>query len=116
MTIAPPALLTIRSSPPHAPCLPLIPLIPQAFISGATAADVYVVMARTDGEGPKGISCFLVEKGMPGLSFGQMEKKLGWNSQPTAAVSQTHLVTDAPHRFASHRTAPYCTPHSPLHG
>ncbi|CAI5945822.1 unnamed protein product [Closterium sp. NIES-65] len=58
----------------------------MAFISGATASDVYVVMARTDGEGPKGISCFLVEKGMPGLSFGQLEKKLGWNSQPTAAV------------------------------
>ncbi|CAI5950845.1 unnamed protein product [Closterium sp. NIES-64] len=54
--------------------------------SGATASDVYVVMARTDGEGPKGISCFLVEKGMPGLSFGQLEKKLGWNSQPTAAA------------------------------
>ncbi|CAI5471434.1 unnamed protein product [Closterium sp. Yama58-4] len=58
----------------------------KAFISGATAADVYVVMARTDGEGPKGISCFMVEKGMPGVSFGQLEKKLGWNSQPTAAV------------------------------
>ncbi|GJP50069.1 hypothetical protein CLOM_g9213, partial [Closterium sp. NIES-68] len=58
----------------------------KAFISGATAADVYLVMARTDGEGPKGISCFLVEKDMPGVSFGQLEKKLGWNSQPTAAV------------------------------
>jgi len=44
-------------------------------------------MARTGGEGPGGISTFLVEKGTPGLSFGANEKKLGWNSQPTAVVN-----------------------------
>jgi alkylation response protein AidB-like acyl-CoA dehydrogenase len=43
-------------------------------------------MVRTGGAGPKGISCIVVEKGTPGLSFGAQEKKLGWKSQPTAAV------------------------------
>jgi alkylation response protein AidB-like acyl-CoA dehydrogenase len=58
----------------------------KAFISGAGASDLYLVMARTGGSGAKGISCIAVEKGTPGLSFGRNEKKLGWNSQPTAAV------------------------------
>jgi len=43
-------------------------------------------MARTGEEGPKGISCFIVEKDFPGLSFGKKAKKLGWNSQPTREV------------------------------
>ncbi|MDE0779322.1 MAG: acyl-CoA dehydrogenase family protein [Alphaproteobacteria bacterium] len=58
----------------------------KAFISGGSVADVYVCMVRTGGEGAKGISCIVVEKDTPGLSFGKLEKKLGWNSQPTAAV------------------------------
>jgi alkylation response protein AidB-like acyl-CoA dehydrogenase len=58
----------------------------KAFISGGGASDVYVCMVRTGGEGPKGISAVVVEKGTPGLSYGKQEKKLGWNSQPTAAV------------------------------
>lgn len=58
----------------------------KAFISGGGVSDIYMVMARTGGEGPKGISCFLVEKGTKGLSFGKKEDKLGWNSQPTCAV------------------------------
>lgn len=58
----------------------------KAFVSGAGVSDVYVVMARTGDDGPGGISCFVVEKGTPGLSFGAPEKKLGWHSQPTAAV------------------------------
>jgi alkylation response protein AidB-like acyl-CoA dehydrogenase len=58
----------------------------KAFISGAGVSDIYVVMARTGDDGPGGISCFAVEKGTPGLSFGAPEKKLGWHSQPTAAV------------------------------
>ncbi len=58
----------------------------KAFISGGGSSDVYVVMARTGGPGPKGISCFAVDKGIPGLSFGKQEKKLGWKSQPTSAV------------------------------
>ncbi|MFN4124306.1 isobutyryl-CoA dehydrogenase [Pannonibacter indicus] len=58
----------------------------KAFISGGGASDVYIVMARTGGEGPGGISCFVVDKGTPGLSFGAQEVKLGWKSQPTAQV------------------------------
>ena len=58
----------------------------KAFISGGGASDIYVTMVRTGGAGPSGISCFVVEKGTPGLSFGKREKKLGWNSQPTAMV------------------------------
>jgi alkylation response protein AidB-like acyl-CoA dehydrogenase len=58
----------------------------KAFISGGGASDIYLVMARTGEDGPKGISCFVVEDGAPGLSFGAPEKKLGWKSQPTAMV------------------------------
>ncbi|WP_372707181.1 acyl-CoA dehydrogenase family protein [Brevundimonas sp.] len=59
----------------------------KAFISGAGTSDVYVVMARTGEAGPKGISAFVVDKDAPGLSFGAQEKKMGWNSQPTAMVA-----------------------------
>jgi hypothetical protein len=58
----------------------------KAFISGGGRSDVYIVMARTGESGPRGISCFLVENGTPGLSFGAKEKKLGWHSQPTTMV------------------------------
>ncbi|MEX2630051.1 MAG: acyl-CoA dehydrogenase family protein [Tistlia sp.] len=58
----------------------------KAFISGGGASDVYVVMCRTGAPGPKGISTLVVPKDTPGLSFGKKEVKLGWNSQPTAAV------------------------------
>ena len=58
----------------------------KAFISGGGVSDVYVVMARTGESGPRGISCIVVEKGVPGLSFGAQEKKLGWKTQPTAMV------------------------------
>ncbi|XP_075046435.1 isobutyryl-CoA dehydrogenase, mitochondrial isoform X2 [Mixophyes fleayi] len=58
----------------------------KAFISGAGDTDVYVVMCRTGSSGARGISCLVVEKGTPGLSFGKKEKKVGWNSQPTRAV------------------------------
>ncbi len=58
----------------------------KAFISGSGVSDIYVVMVRTGEDGPKGISTLVVEKDTPGLSFGAQEKKLGWKSQPTAAV------------------------------
>ncbi|EME68975.1 Acyl-CoA dehydrogenase [Paramagnetospirillum caucaseum] len=58
----------------------------KAFISGGGRSDVYVVMVRTNGPGPKGISCLVVEPGAKGLSFGKQEKKLGWKTQPTASV------------------------------
>ena len=59
----------------------------KAFISGGGVSDLYAVMVRTGGEGPAGVSCLLVEKGTPGLSFGANEVKLGWKSQPTAQVN-----------------------------
>jgi len=58
----------------------------KAFISGAGVSDIYVCMVRTGEDGPKGVSCVVVEKGTPGLSFGKKERKMGWNSQPTAQV------------------------------
>jgi len=58
----------------------------KAFISGGGASDVYLVMCRTGGPAAEGISAIIVPKDTPGLSFGKKEKKLGWNSQPTAAV------------------------------
>lgn len=58
----------------------------KQFISGAGVSDVYVVMARTGADGPRGISAFVVEKDTPGLSFGANEEKMGWHAQPTAQV------------------------------
>ena len=59
----------------------------KQFISGGGENDIYVVMVRTGEEGPKGISCLVIEKDMPGVSFGAQERKLGWHSQPTAQVN-----------------------------
>jgi alkylation response protein AidB-like acyl-CoA dehydrogenase len=59
----------------------------KQFISGGGENDIYVVMVRTGDEGPKGISCLVIEKDMPGVSFGAQERKLGWHSQPTAQVN-----------------------------
>ena len=58
----------------------------KQFISGAGVNDIYVTMVRTGEDGPKGISCLVLEKGMAGLSFGAPERKLGWNASPTAQV------------------------------
>jgi alkylation response protein AidB-like acyl-CoA dehydrogenase len=59
----------------------------KAFISGGGENEIYVSMVRTGADGPKGISCLVIEKDMPGVSFGAQEKKLGWHSQPTAQVN-----------------------------
>jgi alkylation response protein AidB-like acyl-CoA dehydrogenase len=59
----------------------------KQFISGAGENEVYVTMVRTGEEGPKGISCLVIEKDMPGVSFGANERKLGWHSQPTRQVT-----------------------------
>lgn len=64
----------------------------KAFISGGGESEIYVVMARTGENGPKGISAFVLEKGMTGLNFGKKEKKVGWNSQPTRAVIMEDCV------------------------
>ena len=58
----------------------------KQFISGAGKSDIYVVMARTGGNGAGGISTLVVEGNTPGLSFGANERKMGWNAQPTRAV------------------------------
>ncbi|MFE5548082.1 acyl-CoA dehydrogenase family protein [Streptomyces sp. NPDC056534] len=58
----------------------------KQFISGAGASDLYIVLARTGGGGPGGISAFVVERGDPGVSFGANERKMGWNAQPTRQV------------------------------
>ncbi|UED87938.1 acyl-CoA dehydrogenase family protein [Streptomyces profundus] len=58
----------------------------KQFISGAGAARVYVVMARTGGAGADGVSAFVVERDDPGVSFGPDERKMGWNAQPTRQV------------------------------
>jgi len=58
----------------------------KQFISGGGVSDVYVTMVRTGDASPKGISCLVIEKDMPGVSFGAPERKLGWNASPTAQV------------------------------
>ncbi len=73
----------------------------KQFISGAGAADLYAIMARTGEAGPRGISCFLVEGGWPGLSFGANEKKMGWNAQPTRQVILDAVRVPAANRLAA---------------
>ena len=58
----------------------------KQFISGAGTSDVYVLMAKTSDAGARGVSAFIIPLGTPGLSFGNNEKKMGWNSQPTRQV------------------------------
>lgn len=58
----------------------------KAFISGGSTSDIYLCMVRTGEDGPQGISCLLVEKNRPGISFGKREQKMGWHSQPTTMV------------------------------
>jgi alkylation response protein AidB-like acyl-CoA dehydrogenase len=58
----------------------------KAFISGGSFSDLYVCMVRTADTGAKGISCIVVEKNTPGISFGKKEQKLGWCNQPTSMV------------------------------
>jgi alkylation response protein AidB-like acyl-CoA dehydrogenase len=58
----------------------------KQFISAAGAADIYIVMCRTGGDGPSGVSAVIVPADTQGISFGANEKKMGWNAQPTRAV------------------------------
>ena len=69
----------------------------KAFISGGGHSDLYVVMARTGADGPKGVSALLVEDGTPGLSFGANERKMGWKAQPTAQVQFDDCKVPANH-------------------
>ncbi|XOY56213.1 MAG: acyl-CoA dehydrogenase family protein [Rhodobacterales bacterium] len=65
----------------------------KAFISGGGYSDAYIVMARTGEAGPKGISAILIEADASGLSFGGLEDKMGWRSQPTRQVQMDDCVT-----------------------
>lgn len=67
----------------------------KQFVSGAGSAAVYVVMARTGGPGPGGVSAFLIERDVAGLSFGPDEAKMGWNAQPTRQVILDHVEVPA---------------------
>ncbi|WP_133138845.1 acyl-CoA dehydrogenase family protein [Legionella genomosp. 1] len=58
----------------------------KSFISGGSVSDVYLCMVRTGDESHHGISCLLIEKDTPGLSFGKLERKMGWHSQPTSML------------------------------
>ena len=71
----------------------------KQFISGAGAADFYFVFARTGDEGANGISAFAVMKDTPGLSFGALEKKMGWNAQPTRQVIFDNCKVPAANRI-----------------
>ena len=73
----------------------------KQFISGAGVADVYAVMVRTGGDGPSGISTLLIEKGTPGLSFGAVEKKMGWNAQPTRQVMMDNCRVPVANRLGA---------------
>jgi alkylation response protein AidB-like acyl-CoA dehydrogenase len=67
----------------------------KAFISGGGYSDAYVVMARSEGDGPKGISAFVLEDGAEGLSFGGLEDKMGWKSQETRQVQMDGCLVPA---------------------
>lgn len=73
----------------------------KQFISGAGSAGLYLVMARTGEEGPKGISAFLLTSDMDGLSFGANERKMGWNAQPTRAVIMDKVRVPAANRLGA---------------
>lgn len=73
----------------------------KAFISGAGATDLLIVMARTGGAGPKGISAFAVPADTAGVDYGRKEVKMGWNSQPTRAVSFDDVRIPADHLLAA---------------
>jgi alkylation response protein AidB-like acyl-CoA dehydrogenase len=73
----------------------------KQFISGAGVNDLYVTMVRTGEDGPKGISCLVLEKGMEGLSFGAPEKKLGWNASPTAQVIMDNVKVPVSNRVGA---------------
>lgn len=73
----------------------------KAFISGAGATDALVVMARTGGPGAAGITAFLVAADSPGISYGRKEAKMGWNSQPTRAVTFDNVRVPAAYRLGA---------------
>jgi butyryl-CoA dehydrogenase len=58
----------------------------KMWITSGGVAKTYIVMARTGGDGAKGVSSFIVTDGMKGFSFGKAEKKMGWKTSPTREI------------------------------
>ncbi|MDQ1158390.1 alkylation response protein AidB-like acyl-CoA dehydrogenase [Sphingomonas sp. SORGH_AS 950] len=73
----------------------------KQFISGGGENEVYVTMVRTGEEGPKGISCLVIDKDTPGVSFGANERKLGWHSQPTRQVTFDNVRVPVANRLGA---------------
>ena len=73
----------------------------KQFITGGGVNDIYVTMVRTSDNGAKGISCLVIEKDQQGVSFGANEKKLGWNSSPTAQVSFDNVKVPVENRVGA---------------
>ncbi len=73
----------------------------KQFITGGGVNDVYVTMVRTSDDGAKGISCLVIERDQSGVSFGANERKLGWNSSPTAQVSFENVVVPVENRVGA---------------
>lgn len=71
----------------------------KQFISGAGVSDVYVLMAKTSDDGARGVSAFVIPKESDGLSFGNSEKKMGWNAQPTRQVNLDEVRVSASNRI-----------------
>src|SRR5690606_25831468 len=73
----------------------------KCFISGAGSTDVLILMARTGGEGAKGISCFLVPADTQGISYGRKEDKLGWSCQPTRTITFDNVRVPVANRIGN---------------
>ncbi|WP_428968898.1 acyl-CoA dehydrogenase family protein [Sphingomonas sp. Xoc002] len=73
----------------------------KQFISGGGENEVYVTMVRTGEDGPKGISCLVIDKDTPGVSFGANERKLGWHSQPTRQVTFDNVRVPVANRLGA---------------
>lgn len=73
----------------------------KSFISGGSVSDVYLCMVRTGDDSHHGISCLLIEKDTPGLSFGKLEKKMGWRNQPTAMLFFENCRVPVTHRVGA---------------
>ncbi len=71
----------------------------KVFISGAGDTDVLVVMLRTGGPGPKGVSALLIPAEADGISYGKKEEKMGWNAQPTRMVTFDNVRVPVSHRL-----------------
>jgi hypothetical protein len=73
----------------------------KLWITQADEAEVLIAMARTGGPGSKGVSAFILEKGMPGIRMGKREKKMGMNISHTMEVILDGVKVPATNLIAS---------------